>query len=115
MLEKPEDEPWAEVFLFYSAIHLIQSYAHDRTPDDIPYNHEGRRSYVVDYMPDEVVYSYYRLDDVSMAVRYKLRRLTRTQIRAIHDDHFAKIRRYLREQGIAWERRSPSIGESGDA
>jgi|SRR5579871_913855 len=116
MLEKPENVSWGAVFLFYAAIHLIQARAHQHTPEDIPVDHEDRRDYVAHYLPANIAENYYTLDDVSMQVRYQLKGKTLAQVRALHDDHFAKIRRYLREQeGIAWQSpNSAASSQQGD-
>lgn len=98
MLQNEDNVSWATVFLFYSAIHLIQSYARRDTPTDIPSNHESRRNYVAYYLPENIAANYMELDDVSKLVRYNLRRKSPRDVRTLHDDHFSKIRKHFREE-----------------
>lgn len=104
MLERDENVSWAAVFLFYSAIHLIQARAFQDTSDDIPGDHEDRSDYVSHYLPVPIARSYAVLYIASRQVRYDLKPKSRAEVRALHDDHFAKLRRHFREEfGIAWQ------------
>jgi hypothetical protein len=101
MIMQPENVSWAAVFLFYSAIHLIQAMARRDTPLEVPRNHEDRRSYVSRYMP-AVAVLYLTMDDVSMDVRYKLKTYEVARVRRIHDTQFKPVRTYLKECQVEW-------------
>lgn len=102
MLGEPEDISWATVFLFYSALHLVQAFARHYTPDDISKDHEDRAGYIAFMMPTEVAENYARLERVSKQARYSLATFTAVEVKSLHDD-FARIRKYMREQNIAWQ------------
>jgi hypothetical protein len=106
MLRAPENVPWATVFLFYSALHLIQAYARYRTRHWIPRDHEERANYVAEYMPLDIAFHYTKLYRASKLARYSMIKYTVAEVRSLHDDQFAKIRRHLREQGVAWQSQS---------
>jgi hypothetical protein len=103
MLGASENVPWATALLFYSALHLIQAYARYRTRHWIPRDHEDRADYVAENMPLGIAFHYTKLYRASRLARYSMVKYTRAEVRTLHDDQFAKIRRHLREQGVAWQ------------
>lgn len=102
MLTNPDDVSWGLVFLFYSALHLIQAYAKYYTPDDIPKDHKDRQYYVAYYFDADIAAHYEKLYTVSRQVRYSLSQYELAQVREVHDNVYAKVRRYFRDQNIAW-------------
>lgn len=102
MLRNPDDVPWGMVFLFYSALHLVQAYARHYTPDDIPRDHEDRNSYVAHYFEEDIARHYEALYHLSRQVRYGPVRFDIKRVREAHDDRYAKVRRRFRDEGIAW-------------
>lgn len=102
MIQEPEDVSWSAVMLFYSALHLIQAYARHYTPGDIPGDHEDRADYASVNFPPDIAQNYIKLDRVSRQARYHLTKFTAPEVKSLHDSAYAKIRRYLREQGISW-------------
>ena len=103
MLKNPADISWRLVFLFYSALHLVQAYARINTPDDIPGDHEDRNNYVAYYLPEGIAIKYSKLYIVSRQVRYGPCRFELNQILSMQAEVFAPLRKHLREQGVAWQ------------
>lgn len=111
MLKKPADISWGLVFLFYSALHLVQAYARLNTPNDVPGDHEDRNNYVAYYMPEGIAVKYTKLYSISRQVRYGPCRFELNKVLSIQADIFAPIRKHLREQGVAWQSHDSSRRE----
>lgn len=108
-LNDPEEVSWAVVALFYSAVHLMQAYAHAKTPMNMPDTHEKRAVYISNQMRP-IASHYRRLRTASEWARYDMRPSDAAQTRRIHDADFKQILIYMREQGLWWD-----VSPSSDA
>ena len=101
-LKEPQNVQWAIVFLFYSALHLVQAYACDKSPDLKLKDHEARDSYVARELRF-VAKAYEKLKYASIDARYDL--IVYDQVRALkfENDCFRPLRIHLREAGFFWD------------
>lgn len=111
-LDRQEYLNWAIVFLFYSAVHLINAYAATKHPDRKFESHYDRDEYIKDNL--KVVYARYRrLEEASRSARYDLVRYDRSRTLRFHDEAFAGIRTELKTLGFEWE--APDIRLANDS
>ena len=101
-LNNSEDVSWAIVALFYSAVHLMQAYAHAKTPANMPTTHIERGTYVWNQMKP-IAAHYERLKTASEWARYDMGKFNTGQTRRIHDEAFKLILNYMSQQGFWWE------------
>ncbi len=101
-LNNSEEVSWAVVALFYSAVHLMQAYAHAKTPMNMPDAHEKRAVYISNQMKP-IASHYRRLRTASEWARYDMRPSDAAQTRRLHDEAFKQILIYMREQGFWWD------------
>jgi hypothetical protein len=101
-LTVPDDIAWASVFLFYSAIHLVNAYKIDKDPNygDID-DHKKCNAYVSTHLR-QISNEYKTLYASSRLARYKLRQFNISESRKFHDEHYNRIRRFMEREGFAW-------------
>ena len=101
-LDQQEYLNWAIVFLFYSAVHLINAYAIAKHPNKQFHSHQERDEYVKDNL--RVIYNRYDiLEGASRNARYELVRYGRNRALQIHNNAFNGIRVELKTLGFEWE------------
>ena len=101
-LDQQEYLNWAIVFLFYSAVLLINAYAAAKHPDRNFTSHYERDEYVRDNL--KVIYNRYNiLEGASRNARYELVRYDRNRTVQMHNNAFNGIRVELKTLGFEWD------------
>lgn len=109
---------WAITLLFYTALHLVQSYACQHGPW-VPRDHYERARFVNEEL--RPIYHPYRdLEDRSKNMRYDLHETTTAEVEAWHDVEFQRIAAHLgtNRRGIRLHPRGeepdPTAGGAGN-
>jgi hypothetical protein len=98
---RPADRDWAMVFLFYSALHLVQAYALQIRARPAPSDHESRRQFLAsrDELRD-LAETYSIFFHQSRMARYRLWVPTEAELKLAEAFYFEPIREALAALGI---------------
>jgi serine acetyltransferase len=98
---RPADRDWALVFLFYSALHLVQAYAVQHRARPLPYDHESRKEFLANRAElQELAETYAVFFHQSRMARYRLWVPTEGELKLAEAFYYEPIRERLAELGV---------------